>query len=188
MQISLRDGIAAVTIARVAKEAGVSVGLVQHYFTAKDQLVEALYAEVLERANARIADIVAKGEDAGHSIRRMAADALAQLLPLDAARRRESQVRCEFAALALREPSLRAVAVAHDRSLIERLARVVENGKSCGEVRQRVVAEESAVSLLVAVIGSSELALRGHRRPAADALDRAVGAVFTGACRRHRAG
>jgi AcrR family transcriptional regulator len=39
-RIARRDGLEAATVRRVAAEAGVSVGLVQHYFTSKDEMLQ----------------------------------------------------------------------------------------------------------------------------------------------------
>lgn len=39
-RIARRDGLEAATVRQVAAEAGVSVGLVQHYFTNKDQMLQ----------------------------------------------------------------------------------------------------------------------------------------------------
>lgn len=39
-RIAGRDGLQAATVRRVAAEAGVSVGLVQHYFTSKDEMLQ----------------------------------------------------------------------------------------------------------------------------------------------------
>jgi TetR/AcrR family transcriptional regulator, regulator of cefoperazone and chloramphenicol sensitivity len=52
-----RDGVPATSIRDVAKRAGVSPGLVQHYFTSKTALVEAVNAHVLELATDAFTDL-----------------------------------------------------------------------------------------------------------------------------------
>ena len=54
-----RDGVAATSIRDVAKRAGVSPGLVQHYFQSKTALVEAINAHVLALATDAFSDLVA---------------------------------------------------------------------------------------------------------------------------------
>src|SRR3954470_17307803 len=81
-----RDGSAAVTISRVAAEAGVSQGQIQHYFPGKDDLLDAAVTtadadldETTRQAAALAADL---GDHAGH--RHRLAVELVALLPLDA--------------------------------------------------------------------------------------------------------
>jgi AcrR family transcriptional regulator len=54
-----RDGVAATSIREVAKRAGVSPGLVQHYFQSKTALVEAINAHVLALATDAFSDLPA---------------------------------------------------------------------------------------------------------------------------------
>jgi len=54
-----RDGVAATSIRDVAKRAGVSPGLVQHYFQSKTDLVEAINAHVLAIATDAFSDLPA---------------------------------------------------------------------------------------------------------------------------------
>jgi AcrR family transcriptional regulator len=56
-----RDGVAATSIRDVAKRAGVSPGLVQHYFASKAALVEAVNAHVVEIAVRAFSDLVEDG-------------------------------------------------------------------------------------------------------------------------------
>ncbi len=56
-----RDGVAATSIRDVAKQAGVSPGLVQHYFPSKAALVEAVNAHVVEIAVRAFSDLVEDG-------------------------------------------------------------------------------------------------------------------------------
>ena len=66
LDIALTQGLDRVSVPRIAQRAGVSVGLVQHYFPAKAALVvtayEALAARVEARA-AKIPSVVASNEE-----------------------------------------------------------------------------------------------------------------------------
>jgi TetR/AcrR family transcriptional regulator, regulator of cefoperazone and chloramphenicol sensitivity len=54
-----RDGVAATSIRDVAKKAGVSPGLVQHYFSTKAALVEAVNGHVVAIATDAFSDLSA---------------------------------------------------------------------------------------------------------------------------------
>jgi TetR/AcrR family transcriptional regulator, regulator of cefoperazone and chloramphenicol sensitivity len=56
-----RDGVAATSIRDVARRAGVSPGLVQHYFATKTALVEAVNAHVLAIATDAFSDLAENG-------------------------------------------------------------------------------------------------------------------------------
>src|SRR5262249_7896173 len=53
-RIAARDGLSAVTMREVARESRVSVGLVQHYFASKDDLLLATLQEVAQRVGHRV--------------------------------------------------------------------------------------------------------------------------------------
>ncbi len=186
LRIATTEGISSVTVARVASQAGVSVGLVQHYFPTKRELITAAYVEVLRRTDDRIADLVQDGERTARPIRVMAQAALALLLPLDARRRRECAVRQEFAGLAVRDAELRKVAAANDARSVARLTAVIRNGLVCGEVPPGVNPERAALELLAVVVGAAELGSRaGAPRDAHAAVDEVIARVFSGECREH---
>src|SRR5882672_3256212 len=74
-------GFAAVSLRQVAAEAGVSMGLVQHYFDSRERMLLFALDSVSERAREHIA-----AELAGHpepSPRAVARALLTQVLPLD---------------------------------------------------------------------------------------------------------
>jgi AcrR family transcriptional regulator len=92
------NGMEAVSLRHVAAEAGVSMGMVQHYFSSKDEML--LFA--LESLSARVAARLANGVPAGSPIRTM----LLQMLPLDDERRAEAHVVVAFIARAAVEPAI----------------------------------------------------------------------------------
>ncbi|GAA2226888.1 TetR/AcrR family transcriptional regulator [Streptomyces nogalater] len=187
-RLIVRDGLHAVTVARTAAEAGISVGLVQHYFTAKDEMLLATFTRVNERFTARVGELVNRGEVAGRTIAEMLRQALAELIPLDDTRRAEFLVRLAFAGQAAHNARLAAVqreTLAHVRA---RVARAIHNGTACGEVPEGVDAAGQALEIVAFVEG---LALHRHIDPDGTpdsavlaALDDRLGRVFTGTCRR----
>ncbi|MDF5757372.1 TetR family transcriptional regulator [Spongiactinospora sp. TRM90649] len=87
------EGFAGVSFSRVAAEAGVSVGLIQYYFTGKDALLRFAYEDGVSRMSERVRARVRDGEDAGLPMAEVLLDSLAELLPLDEERAVEYRVR-----------------------------------------------------------------------------------------------
>jgi AcrR family transcriptional regulator len=188
-------GLDAVTIAGVAQQAGISVGLVQHYFPSKDELLLHAYREVMRAGRARIDRRIAEGERHRRPIRDILFDAVTEMLPLDRARRTEYRVSQSFLGRALDNPSLAAVATEHAAAVRVEVTTAIDNGKECGEVAPAVGSGRAALRLLATLDG---LAARLYHEPRArvdsTAMREAVLAttreaiadVFTGDCRRHR--
>ena len=184
LSLAAAGGLGRVTVAAVAKRAGVSVGLVQHHFPAKQQLMIAAHQRSLEVAFSRVAEVVEQGELRGVPIRGMVVDALSELLPLDSQRRDECSVRAQFAGLAVADPELAAVAREAAARAQARLAQVVDNGRECGETGAQVTSGSAAWSLWSLVQGLSMDLLHGADVPAVEVLSEASAQVFPNPCRR----
>ncbi|MEW2524174.1 TetR/AcrR family transcriptional regulator [Streptomyces sp. NPDC047071] len=189
-RLIVRDGLTAVTVARTAAEAGMSVGLVQHYFTAKDEMLLATFTRVNARFTARVEELVNRGEAQGRTIATMLRQALAELVPLDEGRRAEFLVRRAFADQAAHNSRLAAVQRETLAGVRARVTRAIDNGKACGEVAQGVDAAGHALRIVACAEG---LALHTHIDPdgtpeaaVLTALDDQLDRVFTGTCRRAR--
>ena len=63
LDLFAEGGAAAATVRAIADRAGVTPGLIRHYFTAKEDLVRAAYATVMNRMTEE-SEIAAAGEDA----------------------------------------------------------------------------------------------------------------------------
>ncbi|BCM72927.1 MULTISPECIES: TetR/AcrR family transcriptional regulator [Streptomyces] len=189
-RLIVRDGLTAVTVARTAAEAGMSVGLVQHYFTAKDEMLLATFTRVNRRFTARVDELVNRGEAEGRTIAVMLRQALAELLPLDDTRRAEHLVRLAFADQAAHNTRLATVQKETLADIRSRVAQAIDNGTVCGEVTGTVDAADQALRIVACTDG---LALHTHIDPDGTpepailaALDDQIGRVFTGTCRRAR--
>jgi len=101
LRIGAEQGVEHVSIRVVAAAAGVSIGTVQHHFPTQDALLQAAYAEVLDRIATRIETVVV-GKDARLNLTAV----LRELLPLDRNRIRETRVHLGFAARAATAPPL----------------------------------------------------------------------------------
>lgn len=188
-----QSGLDAVTVARTAATAGMSVGLVQHYFRTKDEMLLHAFKEVSVRIRARADQHIRQGIEHRQPIARVLAAALAEFMPLDEARRTEFRVARAFAGRALDAPALAEVDVETARALRDEIARAVHNGKECGEVQAELDPGPAAVRLAAVTEG---LAMQVYRDPEAAAGAQAAGlvasvlkaelaAVFTGECRQY---
>ncbi|MFT7837966.1 TetR/AcrR family transcriptional regulator [Saccharothrix sp. BKS2] len=176
------EGFAAVSFSRVAAEAGVSVGLIQHYFTGKDALLRFAYEDAADRLGERVRVRVRDGAAAGLPVARVLLDTLVELLPLDAERDVEYRVRQGLQAQALHHPELAEVARKAGRDILGYVTAVVEDGVARGEVEAGVDAVPAARMILATVQGlADQVVLSGAGSfPVRDVLGRAVAAVFTG--------
>jgi AcrR family transcriptional regulator len=182
------SGLDAVTVARTAAAAGISVGLVQHYFRSKDDMLLHAFEEVSAEVAERVAAVVRDGARHERSIADVLLDALDQHLPLDERRRAEYRVVRSFAGRSLDNPDLARVEASTAAALRGEIARGVRNGTECGEVEPGTDAGTAAARIAAVLEG---LATQVHRREPG-AADRAravlraeVAAVFTGECRQY---
>lgn len=181
-------GFDAVTVARTAAAAGISVGLVQHYFPTKDEMLLHAFAHVSSSIRSRIDERIRAGAEHRRPISRVLAEALAQFLPLDAERRAEYRVSRAFAGRALDSPALAEIDAATARARLDELAQAVRNGKECGEVAEEVDPRPAAVRLAAVTEG---LALQVYRAPgeldetALAIIEAELAVVFTGECRQY---
>jgi AcrR family transcriptional regulator len=187
-------GLDAATMAAVAREAGFSVGLVQHYFHSKDELLLFTYRRMTESQLERIMRLVAEGEAAKRTIAAILLTGLPQLWPLDDRRRAEYRIARAFHARALDNPTVASVAKETAAMLRAQIARAVGNGKHCGEVAPGTDAELAAVRLSALLEGLADQLYRepgravgGRPLPevASGLLRDALAEVFTGECHRH---
>jgi AcrR family transcriptional regulator len=99
-----RDGLEQASVRNVAREAGLSMGSLRHYFSSQDELMAFALRMVIERIEQRIAALAPQEDPRRHAER-----VLLELLPMDADRRAENEVWLAFTARALVDPDLRAL-------------------------------------------------------------------------------
>ena len=192
------QGLDTVTVARTAAAAGMSVGLVQHYFRTKDDMLLHAFKEVSARIRGRAEERIRAGTEHRLPIARVMAEVMAEFLPLDEARRAEFRVSRAFAGRALDAPALARVDAETAARMREDFARAVHNGKECGEVDPDLDPWPAAVRLTAVTEGlamqvyreSTGPAPAGAAEPSAAALSASViatelAAVFTGECRQY---
>ncbi|MDL4776809.1 MULTISPECIES: TetR/AcrR family transcriptional regulator [Thermomonosporaceae] len=175
-------GLGAVSQNRVAARAGVSAGRVQHYFPAKQQLIEAAF----ERGNAlseeRIRELV--GQDLQSApARHVLTVVLTELLPYDRARRTHLRVRQAFSALALADEAIAARLRAEYAVLHNRLGALLAQDRATGTGtggRQVAATREVAVRLVALTEGLAYYTLIGVST--ADTARQQVLAAIAQAC------
>lgn len=99
------NGLDAVTVARTATTAGMSVGLVQHYFRTKDDMLLHAFNQVSARIRKRADERIRAGTEHRRPISQIMAEVMAEFIPLDERRRTEFRVTRAFAGRALDAPA-----------------------------------------------------------------------------------
>ncbi|MEV0087554.1 TetR/AcrR family transcriptional regulator [Saccharopolyspora sp. NPDC050642] len=176
------EGFAGVSFSRVATEAGISVGLIQHYFAGKDALLHFAYEDATRRMGERVRIRVRDGEAARLPTAEVLLDSLVELLPLDEERDVEYRVRQGLQAQALHHAGLAEVARQSGGAILDYVTKAVQDGVKRGEVEPGVDAVLAARAILATVQGlADQVALSGADAfPARDALRPVIAAVFTG--------
>jgi AcrR family transcriptional regulator len=121
MRVAAEQGLEAVSLRHVAAAAGVSAGMVQHYFSTKDEMMAFALEVVRERGQARVTTAMAGlGDDA--SPRRQLRTMIAALLPLDDRSRDDGRVALAFLAYTAVRPAAGAGLRADSAELIKFIA------------------------------------------------------------------
>ncbi|MDY0066338.1 MAG: TetR/AcrR family transcriptional regulator [Steroidobacteraceae bacterium] len=105
-RVLARDGLTGLSMRQVAKEAGCTIGLINHWFTSKEDLVMAAWREAVRRENERAEQLRAEG-------RFQADQLLLDTLPTTPELRRKELVWQSFAALAVSDPAIRKIHIRH---------------------------------------------------------------------------
>ncbi len=125
-----RDGLERASVRNVAREAGLSMGSLRHYFATQSELLAFAMLLVHERVQRRIEALDLSG-DPRQGVER----ALQEVLPLDAERHAEMEVWFAFTARALVDPGLHALRDEGHSGLRELCRRCVEALVRTGRAR-----------------------------------------------------
>jgi DNA-binding transcriptional regulator YbjK len=116
-----REGLEAVSVRKVALEAGTSMGSLRHYFTSQSELLAFSMRMVVERVTARLEALNLSGDP-----RRHIQAVIAEVLPLDDERRAEGEVWLSFTSRALVDSALRELSDEVYDSLHGLMRRLIE--------------------------------------------------------------
>ncbi|MEO3810189.1 TetR/AcrR family transcriptional regulator [Sphaerisporangium sp. B11E5] len=160
-RIAAARGLESVSMREVAAEAGMSIGLVQHYFAAKDDMLAFTARHLRERIEERVRQSVAalpRAAGPRHTLRAV----LTALLPLDPGSRDETLVGVALFIRALNDPGTAAL-YRHGRAgLTSAVTRLL---RAAGHVAP-AEAELTAETLLALTDGLASDLLLGHHSPA----------------------
>ncbi len=185
-------GLVSVTMSSAARSAGVSVGLVQHYYNSKEALLVDTLDRVLADILGRVEHATARAESRNARIEHMVGAGIEELLPIDRTRRIEARLRLSFAGLALDHEEFREHQARFASVLRQRAARAIENACECGEIPEpdAIDPQREAMALLSLADG---LCLQLLTSSEPDDVDRAreviatrMSALFRGACSHRR--
>ncbi|MEU7773487.1 TetR family transcriptional regulator C-terminal domain-containing protein [Micromonospora taraxaci] len=128
MRVAADQGLEAVSLRHVAAAAGVSAGLVQHYFRTKDEMMAFALSVVRERSQVRVTEAVARlGENPPPRL--LLQTLLAALLPLDEHTRDDGRVALAFLAYTAVRPAAATGLREGTRQLTEFVAGVLPAGR-----------------------------------------------------------
>lgn len=101
LRVIRRDGLEQASVRNVAREAGLSMGSLRHYFASQSELMVFAFRTVIDRIESRLAMLEPEPDP-----RRRAERVLAELLPLDDERRAENELWLAFTSRAMVDPAL----------------------------------------------------------------------------------
>jgi AcrR family transcriptional regulator len=169
MRVAADNGLEAVSLRHVAAAAGVSAGMVQHYFSNKAEMMAFALAVVRERSQARATGAVARlGADPAP--RELLRTIVAALLPLDDDRRDDGRVALAFLAYTAVRPAAASALHEDTAQLVGFFAGLIPGPNPT----------ETAAGLLALMEGLGVYLLGGQytTEQALDALDAHLDLVF----------
>ncbi|MFN2494937.1 MAG: TetR/AcrR family transcriptional regulator [Pseudonocardiaceae bacterium] len=179
LRIAATHGLQAISLRHVAAEAGVSAGMVQHYFRTKDKMMTFALEVVSDNVQARLAAGAADLDDAD-SPKAVVRALLVQMLPLDEARRLEGHVGLAFHAYAAIRPAMADQLRADAELLLAFLADRIRAAQRSGDAPATLDPAGAAITLLALVEGLSMQVLVRYYPPetALDIFDAHLCTVF----------
>ncbi|MEV0152519.1 TetR family transcriptional regulator C-terminal domain-containing protein [Micromonospora sp. NPDC050686] len=151
MRVAARQGLEAVSLRHVAHEAGVSAGMVQHWFRTKDEMMTFAMTVVRDRAQTRVTDALSRlGGDPPRRL--LLRTMITAILPLTEESRADGRVALAFLAYAAVRPAAAASLREENAQLLAFVADLIE-----GPDR-----DELAAGLLALMEGLGIYLLGGH--------------------------
>jgi AcrR family transcriptional regulator len=176
-RIAAREGLEAVSLSRVADEAGVSKGRVQHYFASRDELLAFTATLLYLRVDERIATRLAAADQA--SPMALVKALLVGILPLDEEGRTDALVGSAFLVRAVGEPEMRESYRASNRMAVDGLTQKLAVARENGELADGVDPQQAAATLFLLARGLTESLLLAEHTPesALAVVDRELGRI-----------
>jgi AcrR family transcriptional regulator len=177
--ITAQYGLEAVSVRDVAAEAGVSVGLVQHYFKTKDEMLLFACRYMIERANARTQALFNSSPEP-QSARSVLRGLFEQMLPLTEERRVAIRVWIAFLARAVVKPELGVFMQQTHMNTHIFIAAQLRQGQRTGEVEDSIDVDRATRAIFMLVEGLVSHVQIGHYtgEQAMQAIDDRLDEVF----------
>lgn len=167
LRVISRDGLAAVSLRHVAIEAGVTTGMVQHYFPSKDSMMKFAMRTASGRYEQRITEKLAKLGDEHHP-RQIIRVVVTSLLPADSPEADDARIALAFQAYAANNADAAAELEDANRTLCEHLAGLL---KSTGASLKDPLAAATALLATAEGLAVQILSARLPEEAALQALD-----------------
>jgi TetR/AcrR family transcriptional regulator, transcriptional repressor of bet genes len=148
-RLASRDGLEAVTVRRVAEEAGWSTGAVVHYFADKEELLLLAFSTVADRVRTRLAEAAEQTTEPLDLVRAW----LVEGLPIGHERQAEVRVWFAFLGLALTRPAFARAQRLTYRAWRGRVADLLRDAQEHGDIRADVDPAAAAAALVALVDG-----------------------------------
>ena len=161
-RIAAYEGLEAVSLNRVAEEAGVSKGRVQHYFPSRDALLDHTARHLQDRVSARLRAALAAHPDPLPGARAL----LLEVLPRTEESAVDTRVGVAFLIRALGDPALRDYYRGRNRAFLDLLADHLTRAQDDGALHRDRDPRHEAVRLFALVNGLKEPLLLGERTTA----------------------
>ena len=140
VRVFARRGFHAARVGDIAEEAGVAHGLLYHYFSSKEEVLETIFRETWADLLAAVRDVEESGEPAQEQLRQVAA------ILLRSWRRDPDLVRVLVRGVARSSELDRRVGDVGDA--FAAIERIVRRGQEAGELRPELDARLTSVDLL----------------------------------------
>jgi TetR/AcrR family transcriptional regulator, fatty acid metabolism regulator protein len=139
VRVFARDGFHTSRVGSIASEAGVAHGLLYHYFSSKDELLETIFRETWSALLGALKDVEESGDTAREQVRKVAAIVLRTW-------KRDPDLVRVLVREVTRSPQL-GREVEEIGQALEAIERIVERGQRRGELRSGVDARLAAAIL-----------------------------------------
>ncbi|WP_306210388.1 TetR/AcrR family transcriptional regulator [Actinoplanes sp. RD1] len=171
MRVAAERGLEEVSLRHIAAEAGVSLGMVQHYFRTKAEMMLFAMAAVRERGEARVSAAVAALGD-NPAPRDLLRTIITTVLPLSDEARSDGKVALAFLAYSAVRPEAAAALHLDTTQLLAHVASMIPTQRP----------EQDAAGLLAIMEGLGVYLLGGHYSPeqALAALDAYLDKIYSG--------
>lgn len=137
VRVFAQKGLHAARVSDIAAEAGVAHGLLYHYFSSKDEVLETVFRETWSAMLAAVSGVESLGEPASEQLRKVAAIVLRTW-------KRDPDLIRVLVREVTRTPHVQQE-IGEIRDAMTALERIVERGRESGEFRSDVDARLAAV-------------------------------------------